>query len=122
MFVQCEKPSCHTERPVLATHNDLKVVADDLNKIRPYKTFIKGVSPIRKEFDTSPPTTFSIRKEEMLHTLARVGRNFNNIDVLSRKLDHLVDSNQFFKLQFQKVRRITSSRFLWHPINLLCMR
>ena len=84
--MQCEKPSCHTERPVLATHNDLKVVADDLNKIRPYKTFIKGVSPIRKEFDTSPSTTFSIRKEEMLHTLARVGRNFNNIDVVEQKV------------------------------------
>ena len=74
MFVQCAElqPSCHTDRPVLATQNDLKVVADDdLNKIRPYKTVIKGASPIRKDFDTSLSTTFSIRKEEMLHTLAR---------------------------------------------------
>eukprot|EP00112_Aurelia_sp_Birch-Aquarium-sp1_P018096 Seg4270.2 transcript_id=Seg4270.2/GoldUCD/mRNA.D3Y31 product="hypothetical protein" protein_id=Seg4270.2/GoldUCD/D3Y31 len=88
MFVQREElqTSCHSDRPVLATHNDLRAVADDLNKVRPYKTIRKGVSPIRNEFDTSPSTTVSIRKEEMMHTCARIDHNFNSIDAAEQKV------------------------------------
>ncbi len=88
MFVQHEELQtlCHNDRPVLATHHDLRVVVDDLNKVRPYKTIKKGVSLIRKEFDTSLSTTISIRTEEMMHTLARIDSNLDNIDAVEQKV------------------------------------
>lgn len=125
MFVQREELQtlCHSERPVLATHNDLKVVADESNKVRPYRTIRKGVPPIRKEFDTSPSTKVSIRKEEMMHTFARIGHKISiALTLLKRKLDHLVDFNQLFKIHLEEVRRTTCSHCLRHSINLWCKR
>ena len=60
MFVQPEnqaRADLENHRLVLVNQKDLKILSDQQNKVRPYKTIKKGVPPLRKNFNiASNPT------------------------------------------------------------------
>ena len=42
---------------MLVNQKDLKIISDQQNKVRHYKTIKKGVPPVRKSFNIAPKTT-----------------------------------------------------------------
>ena len=55
--------------PVLVNQKDLKILPDQQNKVRPYKTIKKGVPPVRKSFNVAPETTKPMQVEQMMHSI-----------------------------------------------------
>ena len=89
MFVQKEElkeTNNHSNRPVLTKHHQLKSIAEELNKIIPYKTIVKGVPLVRQEFDITPSNTMSIRLEEMIHTVTRIDQDYCSIPANQQKV------------------------------------
>ena len=59
-------------RPVLVNQKDLKILSDQRNKVRPYKTIKKGEPPVRKRFNIAPKTTKPRQEELMMHSILRL--------------------------------------------------
>ena len=54
--------------------------------IMPYKTDKVGVPSIRNEFDTTPSSTTSICKQGMIHTLAKIDVDFEEIEPTKQEI------------------------------------
>ena len=68
MFVQPENQAwfdLENHRPALVNQKDLKIISDQQDKVRPYKTIKKGVPPVRKSFKflVLPKTTKPMQVE-----------------------------------------------------------
>ena len=55
--------------PVLVNWKDLKILSDQQNKVRPFKTIKKAVSLVRKSFNIAPKTTKPMQLEQMRHSI-----------------------------------------------------
>ena len=76
MFVQPEnqaRADLENHRLVLVNQKDLKILSDQQNKVRPYKTIKKGVPPLRKNFNIAPNPTKPMQVEQMMHFILRPG-------------------------------------------------
>ena len=75
MFVQPENQAridLENRRPLLVNQRDLKIISDQQNKVRPYKTIKKGVPAVRKSFNIAPKTTKPMQVEQMMHSILRL--------------------------------------------------
>ena len=54
---------------VLVNWKDLKILSDQQNKVRPFKTIKKDVSLVRKSFNIAPKTTKPMQLEQMRHSI-----------------------------------------------------
>ena len=87
MFVQNQAwVDLENRRPVLANQKNLKVLSDQQNKVRPYKTIKKGVSPVKKSFSIVPKTTKSMQVEQMMHSILRLGNEHKHIPPKEQKI------------------------------------
>ena len=76
MFVQPENQApadLENHRLVWVNQKDLKILSDQQNKVRPYKTIKKGVPPLRKNFNIAPNPTKPMQVEQMMHFILRPG-------------------------------------------------
>ena len=71
---------------VLCSHKELQGLAEERNKIMPYKTVKVGVPPVREEFDTAPTSSAPICKEEMIHTMSTIDKDYKNIDPQNQEI------------------------------------
>ena len=82
MFVQPEnqaRADLENHRLVLVNQKDLKILSDQQNKVRPYKTIKKGVPPLRKNFNIASNPTKPMQVEQMMHFILRPGNEHEPI-------------------------------------------
>ena len=89
MFVQpanLEMPNDSRNKLDLIKPKDIKLLVDKQKQITPYKTMVKGVPPIRTEINVVESTTDIIRTEEIIHTLVRMDKRYENVEPINQKI------------------------------------
>ena len=75
-----------TKIPTLINPKDLKELVEELNKVHLYKTKSNGDPPIRSPFPIDSPSTNDMRSEQFLHSLTRITKEGDNIQLESQNI------------------------------------
>ena len=90
MFVQNEclrKEMSHfSDQPSMTTPGELKNVVEDLNNITPYNNIKTGEPSIPPSFNIQPTSTSDILFDEVLHTLVRIDKVYENIQLYDQQV------------------------------------